>query len=500
MAAEAPQARDPSHKRVAKNASIYFLAQIVSWSMAILGVSVVPRILGEAAIGRLAIAVAITGTITELTNGGIETFLIQQSGQNRASTERLLNATLGLRLVLFAPATVATLLILAWMHADHGLWVLGVLSIVTQYPNFLMTPMRAALAGWEQASRVSMLDFLCACAFVPALPFLAFGPATLILSNMLIFMIDLLLASTWLRSTISVRPVFEPARWKQVALGGRPFLANAVIMQVYSFSTLLILRYFTHDEATVGVWAQAGRLCGTFLFLPTALGAALLPSMARLADSDPEELHQVQARVLCLLIVLSLPIATMVFVLAEPLCRLLYGTHRFLALPSVLHVTAFTIIPLYVVTTMYQFLVARNKGGTWSFFMVGTVLINAAASIILVPLTLRQWHNGAIGAALALLTAETTGAIFSLWLLKANPLTPETMGRIGKAILATAAMGEIAWITRHRFILAPAALGTAVFILLAWKLHILTTEEEAQLVGMVRRKLRLSPKGAEHAV
>ena len=490
MAAEVPLAQGPSHGRVVKNASIYFLAQIVSWSMAILGVSVVPRILGEAAIGRLAIAVSITGLVTEFVNGGIETYLIQQSGQNRSQTEGLLNPTLGLRIVLIAPATAAVLVILAWIHADHALWTLGIISIVAQYPNFLMTPMRSALAGWEQASRVSMLDFLCACAFVPALPFLAFGPTVLVFSNMLIFTIDLLLASTWLRRTISVRPMFELARWKQVALGGRPYLANAVIMQVYTFSTLLILRVFTHNEAIVGVWSQAGRLCGTFLFLPTALGAALLPSMARLADSDPEELQQVQARVLCLLIVLSLPIAMMVFVLAEPLCALLYGHHRFLALPAVLHVTAFTIIPLYVVTTMYQFLVARNKGGAWSFFMIGTVVVNALASALLVPITAHgRLHNGAIGAALALLLAETTGAGCALWLLKTNPFTRETTGRIGKAIFATAVMGATAWLLRHYFIVAPAALGTAVFVVLAWKMHILTPDEEAKIVGTVRRKL-----------
>ena len=48
----------------------------------------------------------------------------------------------------------------------------------------------------------------------------------------------------------------------------------------------------TPRSVSDGVYTQAQRLFGTFLFVPTALGAALLPSLARLAQASQEEFRR----------------------------------------------------------------------------------------------------------------------------------------------------------------------------------------------------------------
>jgi O-antigen/teichoic acid export membrane protein len=224
--------------------------------------------------------------------------------------------------------------------------------------------------------------------------------------------------------------------------------------------------------------------------VPTALGAALLPSLARLAHAAPGEFRAMQTRVLSLLVVLGLPVMIAVMLLAAPLCHLLYGPDKFTALPPVLQVYALAILPMYIVTTMYQFLVAQGRQLIWSLFLLATVGLYVLFSVLLIPWTLHTLHNGTVGAVGATFLAEMCSAGFALALLGTNLLDWQTLGRIGRALLATAGMGVVLWLTRGLFLLIPLMAGTLTFIVLGGWLHILTPEEHDRLVGMVRRKLR----------
>ncbi len=300
----------------------------------------------------------------------------------------------------------------------------------------------------------------------------------------------------WVRRNVRLRPLFDVSIWKQLARGGLAFVANNLVIQLYAFATVFMLRYYAGD-ATVGVYSQAYKLFGTFLFIPTALGTALLPSLARLADAAPAEFRRMQARILGLLIVLGLPVSTLVILLASPLCHLLYGPHKFVALPPVLQVYALAIIPMYIVTTMYQFLVAQGRNGIWSLFLLATVGLYVLFSALLIPLTLRRMHNGAVGAVTATFLAESCSACFAIILLRTNPFNAESLGRIVRALLATAGMALAMWVTRGFFLLVPAVVGCLSFIALCVLLRILTPEEQARLVGFVRRKLRRRSVSAE---
>ena len=63
------------------------------------------------------------------------------------------------------------------------------------------------------------------------------------------------------------------------------------------------------------------------------------------------------------------------------------------------------------------------------------------------------------------------------------------MSRIGRALLATAGMAVVLWLTRGWFVVFPAMLGLLTFVLLAWLLRTLTVEEQEKLVAQFRRKL-----------
>ena len=176
-------------------------------------------------------------------------------------------------------------------------------------------------------------------------------------------------------------------------------------------------------------------MLGTFLFLPTAVGYALLPSLTRLAEADRATFARLQQRVFGLMAVLAMPIAVLALMLAHPFCRLLYGSEKFQSLPVTVQFSALNLIPLYVTMLMYRFLIAQRRNAIWSLFMLGTVLLNAGLCWLLIPLTLHspRLHTGTVGAILAAAIAETVTACFALILLKVNPLTPKRNSRRGRA-------------------------------------------------------------------
>jgi O-antigen/teichoic acid export membrane protein len=235
-------------------------------------------------------------------------------------------------------------------------------------------------------------------------------------------------------------------------------------------------------------------LKGTFLFLPTAIGYALMPSLARLAEANTAEFQRMERRVLVAVIALGLPVMTLVLMLAYPLSRLLYG-EKFQDLPLTLQATALSIIPIYINIVLYRFLVAQQKNAIWSLFLIGTVILNAILCYVLIPWAryAPDVHNAAVGAVLASTLAEIVTVVFALLLLKTNPVNVDTVGRLLRSLLATGAMVIVIWWTRHLFILIPALLGVVVFSLAAWWLHVLGEEEQRKIMAIVRKKLRRAP-------
>jgi O-antigen/teichoic acid export membrane protein len=369
------------------------------------------------------------------------------------------------------------------------IWRLGCIGVAAVGVSFLAEPLRSALAGLEEARRVSITDVLTSGSPLLAIPFLAFGPVSLMFATLAATLLILFLRFNWARQNMRLRPVFDVTIWRQIAHGGTPFLVNNGILQVYGFLSLAILRQLT-DVSAVGIYAQATKLFGTFQFVPTALGAALLPSLSRLAHASLDDFRRMEARVLNFILTLGLPVTTGVILLAEPLCRLLYTPGKFVELPLTLQVMALAIIPVYIVSVLYQFLVAQNRNSLWTWFLLGTVGVYALLSYLLIPFTRAALHNGPVGAAGALVGAETCSAVCALVLLRTNPFNVEMTGRVLRALFATACMAAVLWLTRGLFLLIPAALGTATFLLLAWWMKALPPETQAQFVELVRRKLR----------
>ncbi len=511
-AAEAPVSSNK--KRVAKNASIYLVSQIVTWLVTFVSIAVVPRLLGTAALGKLTYIGVIFGTVMNFFQFGIDPFIIKEVGRDSAQTERLLRATFGLRLVVCLPTALIVGAILALSHPDPLYWRLFALSLIGVPLTYVLAAMRAVFTGRERAKQVMLLDIMVAAIPLIVLPFLAAGHLTrnvmlLTMASIVGAAISFFVTLRWLRQSIRVRPVVDFAVWRELIRGGAPFFVNTFILALYAFVTSAMLRSYA-GESALGVYSQAQKLFGTFLFIPTALGAALLPSLARMAQAGQDEFRRMQAQVLNLLILLGLPMTVSVMLLARPISVLLYRSHtspEFASMPMTLQLYALVIIPMYVVSTMYQFLVAQNRNALWSGFLLASVGLCALTGRFSIPYFRDHYQAGAMGAVAATLVAETASMLFAFVLLKNNPFDRETFSRIVRASLATGAMGVVMFFIIHLFYLLPgpiqaappalalevllcAVLGAGTFAIWGWILRVLSAEEQDKVARLAHSKLR----------
>lgn len=486
--AQGQAAVESSQGRIARNAVIYLIGQTLSWSVALLTVSVIPRTLGKEALGDLALAQTPIAMIASTLALAFEPYLYTEIGRDRTQTTRLVAATYGLRLLLIAPMLLGTLVWMYVTHASAHVWLLTYPLLLVAVLGFFSEPLRSVLIGWEEAKRVSLMDILFSLGPLFALPFLARGPIVLVYASLIPATIVFLTRLYWVAPRISLRPHFEPALWWTIIRAAFVFYITGVVMQLYGMVAIYMLKYYAGPGA-VGVFSQSQRLQGTFLFLATAPGMALLPVLMRMAEADEARFQRVQRRILALVITLSLPVTTLILLLAEPFCHLLYTKSEFQEMPRVLQVVGVNLIPIYITTVMYQFLVAKRKNGIWAFFLLGTVGVNAAGCALFIPLTMHLYGNAPMGAALSVLVAETLTAICAFILLKNNPLNGETLQRILRSLLASIGMGVVVWLTRKQMLLIPAALGIVTFALLGWYLRVLGEEERHLLTEMIRRRL-----------
>lgn len=480
--------------RVVKNSMIYMTGQLLSWVVAFVSISIIPRSLGEKGIGQMGVAATAVVTVTLLLTLNIEQYLTPAVAREPERARELLGATIGLRMAMLPLLLIAGCLALFVMHASRTVWILGGIYEVGQVVTFFYLPCRYLLIGFEEARKVTLCDLGQVCSVLFTLPFLRFG----VVPCVIVSTISSLPIMLWCIWTVWQRvgglwPTFNRVLWQQIIRASLAFMVNEWVSPVLLFTTVFLLKQYGGGEESVGVYNQAQKLLGTFLFIPTAIGSALLPSLTRLAESDYAGFRRLQQRMTVLLIAAGMPILVFALMLADGFCHLLYGADKFQSLPITLSFCGLTVIPLYVTIILYRFLVAERKNAIWGYFMLFTLVLNGVLSRLLIPYMMHApgIHSAAAGAAASFAIAEGTSMIGAFVLLGVNPLTGEAVGRLFRAVLATLAMAGVMWLARNLFFVIEGALGMIVFGVMAWKLQVLGQEDQQKLVAMLAKRFAL---------
>ena len=249
----------------------------------------------------------------------------------------------------------------------------------------------------------------------------------------------------WLHGLVRIDWRTNISRMLAVAKASVPYWAFGLFFMLYLWIDFVMLSLLTSNEV-VGWYSVPTRLFQTMMFLPVAVATAWLPHFVRGFEEGDDKLKEAARQPVELVLLLSLPIAALTFVAADPVIHFLYGSQYAHSVP-VMAILGLCIPAMYMNIMLSQVLIAMNRQSTWTWVMAATTIVNPLFNLALIPLTQHRYDNGAIGAAISLLLTEIVVVAAGIWLIGRRVFDAGSVRRTALGLVAATAAGGAAYVT-----------------------------------------------------
>ena len=240
------------------------------------------------------------------------------------------------------------------------------------------------------------------------------------------------------------------------------------------------------SDASVGWFAAAARLSTAVLLVPVVMTSALLPVLTRLGRSQPATSADALRRSLQVVLLLTMPMAAGLSAIAEPLFAFLHYPAAFSRSIPILVVLSASWVVTAAVMVLACAVVAQGRQRAWAIASVAMIGWFALLNLVLIPLAVRAWANGGIGAAIANFAGELAFGVVALVIVREPVLRKRDVAYYGRVAIATAAMVVIVRVAPLSLplLIALGGLAYAGFSLL---LRTLTVGDMRLALQLVRR-------------
>lgn len=490
-----PEAADESgadahSARVGRNFGALIGGQLVTWSMTLLWTLIVPRLLGPDSYGRLVAAISVSGVLGLVLGMGTRSYLVREIVSHPEQTPKLVGTGVVLRLVMSPLVVFAAVAFATFAHYGHEQAILLYLLVVMNTATLMLDPMQATFQAFQRMKYLAFADIINKTA--QSLIGIAIAIAGLgaigIASNMAVAsLVVLALNLFWLRRYVRIDLRTSGRAMATMLKESVSFWAAGLFFTIYLWIDTVMLSLMT-DSRVVGWYGATTTLFQTLAFVPVLLATTWLPPLVEAFNHSHRRLYDTARKPLELVLVISAPIAAATAMAAPSVIRILYGASYSHAVP-VLIILALTLPPTYANIITNQVLLAERRQIICTRLNVAAAVINPAMNLFLIPATESRYHNGAIGAALALLLTEVLMAVVNYFFVTRRVINAHVVRRCGLAALASGFMWLMAHAARPLGTSVAMAAGGGTLVLLIWAWRIPADEE----IRWVRGRLAAAP-------
>jgi O-antigen/teichoic acid export membrane protein len=265
---------------------------------------------------------------------------------------------------------------------------------------------------------------------------------------------------------------------RRIFLGGLPFLVWVIFGEIYIRIDVLMLSLMTSD-AVVGWYGAATRLYGTLLFIPNILTTSIFPAMMRMGSEtvDDSAFSRASGRLMNLVLFAAVPVSAGAIAVANPLVRVLYGAGPFENAGPNLQVLGASILLVCINVVLGTALIARGKEKPWAVMAIAAAIVNPLVNLWAIPLTVRLWGNGGLGASAATALTELLMMFGALWLMPSGVFSRRNLVVGLKGFMVGVAMLLLLrwWGTENLLLLIPA--GAVFYLTVALLVGVLPRED-----------------------
>lgn len=373
---------------MAKNTAYYTGALIFQKVLAFIYFSMIARMVGVEDTGKYVFALSFTTLFAIFIDLGLGPVLTREIAKFKDKSRQYLSNILALKI----PLALVTYLIVAGMINILGypqltkslVYISGIIMFIDSFSLSFW----AVLRGHQQLKYESLgvMGLQLITVTLGGLVLYFELGLTLLISALLVgslFNLGLAIAMIKRRLKISIVPHYEPQVLKLLFRIGIPFALAGIFSRIYTSLDTVLLSTLSGDAA-VGWYSIPVKITLALQFLPMAFMAALFPAMSEYFVSNKEKLAKTFEKAMHYLMIISLPLAAGIIVLAEPVILKVY-TLEYLNSILPLKILMVSLFFLFINFPVGYLLNACNKQVTNTVNMGITVVVSVVLNIILIP-------------------------------------------------------------------------------------------------------------------
>lgn len=383
-------------KKIAKNAALLLLSEILTRGLSIFYIAALARYIGPRGIGQISTATALTGMLVLVIAPGLNTLLVRDVAADHDKAGGYIVHSLFIKLLLSLPFFLLVLIV-SWL-AGYPAETLSIIYIymLINVLQCAQSTFTAAFQAFERMEYEALSSIIMTLVNVTlSLLSIYFGLPLLVivLCSLAAYLCQTAFMglALWFRL---VRPRWALNREfaKKLLVDSLPFGVLLILFAVKSQSGALILSLY-RPQADVGVYSAANAMIGLLLYIPIAISTAIFPAFSRLASRSAQDLKHFYQLNFKLLLLIGFPLGLGTILVGEKIMLLIYG-NDFSESVIVLRILA-----LYLLT-----LVGYSNGPLLKTigkqrFLVWTEIVAVAGNVLLSIWLVQRW--GPVGVAWA---------------------------------------------------------------------------------------------------
>jgi len=372
---------------IAKNTSYLTIALIIQKFLSFFYFVILARSLGPESLGKYYFAISFTTIFAIFIDLGLVNYLTRETAKTGERSPRLLSNILGLKVVTSFLSLLAVFIFIniSGTHDVVTKQLVYISSICMILDSFTMTFFGSA-RGFHN------LKFESISSVVFQFIVLSTGWTFLFLGfDIRIIMASLVLASlfnffySWFilkfKIKIPLKISFDFSYIKQVLLLSLPFALYGIFQRLFTYLDSVLISYFSGDYY-VGIYQVAFKIIFALQFLPMAFIASLYPAMSYYWLNNKEQLAIAFRRSLDYLLLISVPISTAIFLLANEVILIFKDNYLEAVWP--LRISILALIFVFINFPIGSLLNACDKQVRNTRNMLITLIFSVILNIILI--------------------------------------------------------------------------------------------------------------------
>ncbi len=488
--AETSKAREVGERAVA-NTLYRSVGEIVGRLASLALFAAVARHLGENGLGAFVFAMAYLGFVMVAVDLGLDRYMLRVIAREHAAADHVFFNVIALKLALAAPLFTVSLVGLHLVGYSSQAQTTALVLAPGVFADSVARTQGSFFAARERGGPPSLADAIqriCSAALGIVALQAGYGVVGVGAAYSAGSLIGVAIGFVLLHRTLGI-PTRAISRrgWRGLAGGSIPFAAQDTFAVLLARMDTLLLALLA-TQAAVGRYGAAYRLFESTFFITYALTGAFSAMYTYLGPHSDPPLRFVFQRSVKLSLVLLTPVAVSFAVLADPICKLIYGdTFASAAQPLLILAPCVVLMGIVILTT--SLMVSRGNPARMVPVAAAMAAINIALNLALIP------SHGDAGAAAAMLA---TAAIYAAWIMR---MASRTVGGVqwtrtaagalmagGGMIVVTLMLDSSLW--------TALALGGAVYLIILLVVERLVSPGDVKFAAdMLRRRLPLRLTG-----